>query len=85
MIKKFGEFINESKKSKMVKCEIDLNTENISLEEAKEVFDSNDVEIVEETDGAVSDSVILVLKGKREDIHASLEDIDFDPDEADWQ
>ncbi len=85
MIQKFGEFINESKKSKMVKCEIDLDTEYISLEDAKEVFSDNDVDIVDEVDGAVSDSVILVLKGERKDIRAALEEIDFDPDQADWQ
>ncbi len=86
MIKSFGEFLNENKKEKeLATCEIDIDTSAIGVIDAKEVFKDNSIKVVSSKSGPVSDSHIFRLKGERKDIEAALNEIDFDPDQADWQ
>jgi hypothetical protein len=86
MIKSFSEFLNENKKEKgLSSCEIDIDTSALEVRDAKEVFKDNGVRVVSSKSGPVSDSHIFRLKGERKDIEAALIEIDFDPDQADWQ
>lgn len=81
----FNDFLNESREEVLYTCTVHLDMYDLEESEVKEIFSSNDVEVVAIKSGAVSDSESWKLRGEKNDIEEALSEIGYDSDEVEFK
>ena len=81
----FNDFLNESREAVLYTCIVHLDMYDLDESEVKEVFSSNDVDVVDIKSGAVSDSESWKLRGEKNDIEDALSEIGYDSDEVEFK
>jgi len=81
-ILRFSEFLNENKEEALYTCTVHLDMSVIKAARVKKIFRLNDVKVVDNKSGAVSDSENWTLLGEKDDTKAALSEIGYDSDEV---